>query len=291
MKTRTGSFPIGFRRGWSSWQQDLPGLLRWAVSSQFELLDVTGANPSDISAVQSAGLAVGSVDLLKAGEITHPDPVLRKELIAANIAHVKQCAALGARIFFTVVGGEAGKPRGENYKIAVEAFAPIAEAAASAGASIAVEGYPGGAPHFALLCTTPETCRAMLKDIPRGLAINYDPSHLIRLGVDHIRFLKEFAGHVVHVHGKDTELFPEAEYEFGLYQPGAFSAGHGFGAHVWRYTIPGHGTARWTEICKTLVSAGYRGAISVELEDENFNGSEAGEKAGLVRSLEFLSGA
>jgi sugar phosphate isomerase/epimerase len=291
MPTRTGSFQIGVRRGWSDWQKDLPGLCDWVKGAGFAALDVGRATQEVVSTVTALGLALGTVDLLQFGEITHPDPGKRKEIVAANVAYVKQAAALGAKIFFTIVGGDPEKKRSENYRIAVEAFSPITEAAASVGAVVAVEGYPGGIPHLALLCTTPETCRAFLKDIPRGLALNYDPSHLIRLGVDHLRFLKEFAGQVAHVHGKDTELFPEAAYEFGLYQPSAFSPGHGFGEQAWRYTIPGHGVARWTEIFKTLKAAGYRGLVCIELEDENFNGTEAGEKAGLIHSLEFLRGA
>jgi hypothetical protein len=35
---------------------------------------------------------------------------------------------------------------------------------------------------------------------------------------------------------------------------------------------------------------GYKGTISVELEDMNFNGSEAGEKRGLIASRDFLVG-
>jgi sugar phosphate isomerase/epimerase len=291
MQTRTGSFSIGFRRGWSQWQKDLPGLAAWAKANQFASLDLGVATAADVSTVTKAGLRVGSVDLIQMGEITHPDTGKRKEIIEANVAYVKESADRGSKIFFTVVGADPTKKRSENYRIAVESFAPIAEAAAAVGASIAVEGYPGGPPHLALLCTTPETFRAFLKDLPRGIAINYDPSHLIRLGVDHIRFLKEFAGQVVHVHGKDTELFPEAVYELGLFQPSAFVEGHGFGEHTWRYTIPGHGVARWTEIFKTLASAGYDGLVSIELEDENFNDTEAGEKAGLVHSLNFLNGA
>lgn len=291
MPTRTGSFPIGFRRGWGQWQKDLAAALAWARENHFESYDLGLATSADITAVKASGLALGSVDLMHAGEITHPDEGKRRDVIAANVTYVKQCAAAGAKIFFTVVGGDPAKKRSENYKIAVESFSPVAEAAAAVGAAVAVEGYPGGPPHLALLCTTPETCRAILKHIPRGMAINYDPSHLIRLGVDHLRFLKEFAGHVVHVHGKDTELFPEAVYELGLYQPSAFSAGHGFGEYAWRYTIPGHGVARWTEILKTLSANQYRGLVSVELEDENFNGTEAGDKAGLINSLNFLTGA
>jgi sugar phosphate isomerase/epimerase len=291
MPTRTGSFSIGFRRGWGPWQKELPSLCSWAKSNGFESLDLGHATAADIKTVTDAGLKLGSVDLIQMGEITHADTGKRKEVVAANVAYVKESAARGVKVFFTVVGGDGSKKRAENYKIAVESFAPIAEAAASVGASIAVEGYPGGPPHFSLLCTTPETFRAFLKDLQHGIAINYDPSHLIRLGVDHIRFLKEFAGNVVHVHGKDTELFPEAVYEMGIYQPSAFAEPHGFGEQIWRYTIPGHGVARWTEICKTLKSAGYAGLVSIELEDENFNGSEAGEKAGLIHSLNFLIGA
>jgi sugar phosphate isomerase/epimerase len=289
--TRTGSFKIGFRRGWSDWQKNLPSLCAWAKSVGFESLDLNVITPEDASTVASAGLMLGTADLIQMGEITHPDEGKRKEIIAANVGYVKSAAALGVKTFFTVMGGDREKKRAENYRIAVEAFAPIAQAAADAGAVIAAEGYPGGPPHFTMLFTTPETVRALLKDIPRGLAINYDPSHLIRLGVDHIRFLKEFLPSVVHVHGKDTELFPEAMYEFGIYQPSAFKPAHPFGEQIWRYTLPGHGIARWTEIFAILHTVNYRGLVSIEMEDENFNTSEAGEKAGLQSAMAFLRSA
>ena len=292
MPTRTGHFPIGFRRGGSDWQKaDLSSLADWAKQNGFEAIDLGRANSADVQTLKSAGLGVGSVDLIQAGEITHPDAAKRRDIISANVAYVKEAAAWGAKIFFTIIGGEPGKKRAENYRIAVESFSPIAEAAAAVGATLVIEGYPGRAPDLALLCTTPETYRALLKDLPRGTAINYDPSHLVRLGVDHIRFLKEFVASVRHVHAKDTEIFPEAIYELGLYQPSAFHSAHRFGEHVWRYTIPGHGVVRWPEIFSTLKSAAYGGIVSIELEDENFNGTEAGEKAGLIHSLAFLRGA
>ena len=292
METKTGSLPIGFRQGGSAWQTtDIAALAAWAKASGFAAVDLGRFSPASVQALAAADLRLGSVDLLRFGEITHPDAGKRREVIAANVAHIANAAASGARVFFTIVGADPAKTRGENYRIAVEAFAPIAQAAVNAGATVAVEGYPGDAPHYALLCTSPETCRAFLRDIPRGISINYDPSHLIRLGIDHIRFLGEFLPHVTHVHGKDTELLAEAAYEFGLYQPSAFTPPHRFGAHAWRYTIPGRGQARWTDIFNMLKAAGYRGIVSVELEDENFNGTEAGEKAGLLQSLAFLSGA
>jgi sugar phosphate isomerase/epimerase len=293
MPTRTGNFALGFRRGWSDWQKnDLKALAAWAKQNGFDRIDLGRATKEDMDTLRAAGLDAGSVDLVDFGKIMATDAGQRKEAIEKNVAYVKEAAAAGAKVFFTcIIPGDPAKKRSENYALAVETFAPIANACDAAGACLAIEGWPGGGPHLANLCCNPETYRAFIKDLGcKSTGVNYDPSHLIRMGIDHIRFLREFAPRVWHVHAKDTELIPEAVYELGLYQGSAFAKGHGFGEHVWRYTIPGQGCARWVEICSILKSAGYKGALSVELEDENFNGSEAGEKAGLLHSLAFLKG-
>jgi sugar phosphate isomerase/epimerase len=293
MGTRTGNFPIGFRRGWSDWQKkDLKALAQWSKSSGFDRIDLGAATADDIKTLRAAGLDIGSADLLDFGAVMHNDEGKRKECIAKNVAYVKEAAAAGAKVFFTcIIPGDPAKKRAENYKLAIESFAPIAKAADEAGAGVAIEGWPGGGPHLGNLCCTPETYRSFIKDLGcKSTGINYDPSHLIRLGVDHVRFLNEFAGKVWHVHAKDTEVMSEAVYEFGLYQGSVFQKGHGFGEHTWRYTLPGHGCARWGEIFKILKGANFKGAVCVELEDENFNGSEDGEKAGLIHSLNFLKG-
>jgi sugar phosphate isomerase/epimerase len=290
MATRSG-FPIGFRRGWTDWQKnDLTALVAWAKQSGFDALDLTRATVNDIKTITGAGLRLGSVDLLDFGNLLHVDAGKRKELVAQNVAYVKEIAATGAKHFFSVViPGDPARKRSENYALMLESYGPIAEACANAGAALAVEGWPGGPPYFASLVCTPETVRSFLKDLGKGAGLNYDPSHLIRLGVDHVRFLKEFAPHVKHVHAKDTDVDAEALYEFGT-QPATFATPHGFGEWTWRYTIPGHGLARWNEVVSVLKSSGYAGAISVELEDEHFNGTEAGERAALVHSLNFLKG-
>jgi sugar phosphate isomerase/epimerase len=291
MKTRTGNFPIGFRLGWSEWYKNLPALAAWAKESSFEAIDLGAYSPEASNALQSAGLKVGTVDLLSFGKLSSTDEGARRELIAKNIEYIQTTAAAGAKLFFTIIPGEPGKPRSENYKLAVETFQPLAEAADKAGATIVIEGYPGGPPHYAVLCCTPESCRAILRDCGPGMGLNYDPSHLIRLGVDPIRFLNEFVPYIHHVHGKDTELFAEAQYEFGIYQDSVFQKPHGFGQNVWRYTIPGHGQMPWSTAFAILKEAEYDGVVSIELEDEHYNGSEAGERAGLLASLDFLKNA
>lgn len=288
MHTTTGQFPIAFRRGWSDWQKkDAASLAKWTSENGFSAIDLMNVSAKDFEILAQHKLSIGSVDLLDFGAIMSADAGKRKDILAKNIEYVKETAKLGAKVFFTcIIPGDPSKPRNENYMLAVECFSPIGEACRSAGASMAIEGWPGGGPHFGNLCCTPETLRPFLKDVP-GAAVNYDPSHLIRLGVDHIRFLNEFAPHVKHVHAKDTTTFPDAQYEVGS-MSAAFLKGHGFGETTWRYCIPGHGEAKWKQIVQILQSTGYRGAVSIELEDENYNGGEAGEKLALTTTREFL---
>lgn len=291
MKTRTGNFPIGFRLGWTDWYKNFPACVAFAKEGGFEHIDIGAYSPETSNTLQASGLKIGTVDLLNFGKLSSPDEGIRKELIAKNVDYIKSTAAAGAKLFFTIVPGEQGKPRAENYKLAVETFQPMAEAADKAGATIVIEGYPGGPPHYAVLCCTPESCRSILRDVGPGMGLNFDPSHLIRLGVDPLRFLHEFLPHIHHVHGKDTELFPEAQYEFGIYQDSVFQKSYAFGQNIWRYTIPGHGQFGWSTAFEILHDSGYEGVVSVELEDDHFNGTEDGEKAGLLTSLSFLRGA
>jgi sugar phosphate isomerase/epimerase len=285
MATRTGNFAIGIRRLGSDWCKDTRSLCAWLKQNGFDAIDLHNDNPDDIKAVQAAGLRVGTVDLKNWWNLIDADPGKRKENIAVCVQSIKDAAALGVKLHFTVVRPvDPQKSVLENYKVAVETYAPVGEAAAAVGGAIVLEGWPGSGENLAC---NPETYRAFLKDV-KGSAINFDPSHLIRMGIDHVRFIREFAPHVRHVHGKDTELFADALYELGNIQSSAFGKPHGWGSHVWRYTIPGHGCAQWVEIFRALKQANYSGVVSVELEDENFNGSEQGEKDGFVHSLNFL---
>ncbi|MEP6984108.1 MAG: hypothetical protein ABI970_00820, partial [Chloroflexota bacterium] len=65
MKTRTGSFPIGVRRGWSDWQKDLSGMIAWAKESGLEVIDVGRDAERVGQQLVDAGLRIGSVDLLE----------------------------------------------------------------------------------------------------------------------------------------------------------------------------------------------------------------------------------
>jgi sugar phosphate isomerase/epimerase len=290
MKTRTGGFPIGFRRGGSEWQRDLGALIAWAQEHDLVVIDLGRDADQSAPAVASAGLRIGSVDLANTKEMISPDRGKRREASAQNADFVRACRAAykGPLNFFLVMLPEDPQlPRAENFGYMVESFGELAPVLEENNARLAIEGWPGpGA-----LCCTPEAYRAFFQELPSSaMGINYDPSHLVRQGIDPLRFLREFIDRVGHIHGKDTELLAENLYEFGNEQPPTFAQRIRYGSLHWRYTIPGHGCVRWTETFRILQAHQYAGCVSIELEDANFNGTTDGEQFGILQGARFLQG-
>jgi sugar phosphate isomerase/epimerase len=288
MKTNSGSFPIGFRRGWSDWQKDLAEVIAWAVAHDLEVIDLGKDGDRAAEEVFDVGLKVGSVDLLEWQGMISADKAKRAEAVARNAEYVRACAAHGSMNHFIVMLPEQPElPRAENFDYMIESFGELAPVLEEHDAHIVIEGWPGpGA-----LCCTPEGYRAFFNEIPsKSLGINYDPSHLIRMDIDPLRFLQEFGERVFHAHGKDTAWLPENLYEYGSELPPIFAKPIPFGSLHWRYTIPGHGVMRWSEAFRILEEKGYTGCVSVELEDASFNGSTNGEKLGILQGACFLKG-
>lgn len=288
MQTRTGQFPIGFRKGNSQWQNDLEALISWSMANDLQVMDLNGDASKDLSTVIQSGMRVGSVDLLNVKGMISPDKGKRSIAVAQNIEYVKACASFGPVVFFLVMLPECPElPRKENFTYMVDSFSALAPVLESLKCHIAIEGWPGpGA-----LCCTPESLRAFFQQCPSSsMGINYDPSHLIRMGIDPLKFLREFGERIVHLHGKDTELLSENLYVYGHEQPATFEPGFAFGGWSWRYTIPGHGCMRWGAALKLLQELQYLGSISIELEDANFNGTTAGEQLGILKGVQFLAG-
>jgi sugar phosphate isomerase/epimerase len=288
MYTRTGNFPIGFRKLWMDWHKDLEGLLEWATHNRLAVIDlgqdgdVTGQKALD------AGLKIGSIDLQDGQALLSPDKAKRHEAVAKNTEYIKRCAKYGTvNYFLALIPEDATRPRKENFGYAVESFIALVPTLEEAKARIVIEGWPGPG----VLACTPEGYRGFFHEVSsETMGVNYDPSHLIRMGIDPLRFLEEFKKRVYHVHGKDCEIMSENIYEYGTEQEPTFGKPVNFGGMHWRYTIPGHGQTRWTKVFEVLKDVGYKGAVSIELEDAKFNGTEEGEKMGIMQGAIFLSG-
>ncbi len=290
-QTRTGDFPIGLRLTGTLAARPVAETAAWARANGFGCVDIYANQCSTIPAWEQAGMPVGTIDLF-GNEWTgmlSADAGKRRATVALAVQAVRASAAAGAKILFGVMLAEDVKlPRKETFGYMVESYGQIGNVLKETGTRLAIEGWPGCNAH----CCTPESYRAFLKEMNSdAFGINYDPSHLIRMGIDSLRFLEEFGEQVVHMHGKDTWLDAERVYELGREQDPVFVKGFPWGGSFWRYTVPGHGIAPWTKLLEILVRKGYKGAVSIELEDVNFNGALDGEQRGFIASRDFLQTA
>lgn len=288
MTTRTGNFPIGFYVKQLTWKSDLLAVARWATANGFEFLDLDEDADETAQLLTGAGFAVGAADLIGREQLTSADAATRRAGVRRAADYLRAAAAGGARIFnICAIPEDASLPRADNLERFVASLRELVPVFEDTGSCLAIEGWPGpGA-----LATTPESYQAVLDGCESAaIGINYDPSHLIATGIDPVRFVREFAAHVRHAHGKDTEISPAAQYRYGIRQPPLAKPAR-FADNHWRYTIPGHGEMRWTAAFAALSAAGYRGGIAIELEDQHFNGSEEGEKAGLRAGGALLASA
>ena len=125
--TRTGTFPIGFRRVWSPWQRDLPTLLAWTKQAGFSFIDLGNDADTIGQAVLDAGLKIGSADLPEWQQLLSADHAKRVAAVAKNSAYIAACAALGVRKFFIVMLPEnPNLSRKENFNYLVESLNELA---------------------------------------------------------------------------------------------------------------------------------------------------------------------
>ena len=242
---------------------------------------------------EAAGLAVGTFDVghVQVARMFSRDEAKRAEAAENVRSAIRKAAALGGSLCFMCLKPEdPAMPRHESFELFKEMFPPLLDEAEREGVAVVLEGWPGNAPYYPTIGCTPEMLRKMFEAVPSpALRLNYDPSHLIRLGIDHARFLREFAGRIGHVHAKDCAVIPENVYLYGRHQPPAFGHSIKSGEGPWRYTIPGEGEADWGKIAFELELAGYRGAVTIELEDHRYQGSVEAHRRGLLKALNHLS--
>lgn len=281
---------------------DLTAIVEWAGIAGYQALEVAAwpargdrpftathiavesltAHRADIIRGQfdDAGLALSSLAFYDNN--LHPDPVER----AAINQHVRACisaaALLGCPTVGTFVGRNPSLSVADNLADAEQVFAPLVAYAGELGVKIIVEncvmegwhpdGYPGN------LAYSPELWEWMFSI---GLYLNFDPSHLVWMGIDPVTALRPYVDHIPHAQAKDIQLFPELRNRYGW--PGkAVSRDDAWDVGWWRYRVPGLGEIDWKRIIDTLYEGGFDGVLSVEHEDPVWGGTEERIKTGLI---------
>lgn len=211
----------------------------------------------------------------------HPDPAERERVNA----HVRRCidaaALLGSPTVGTFVGRDPSRSVRENLAQAEEVFKPLVDHAGEQDVKIVIEncvmegwhpdGYPGN------LAYSPELWEWMFD---QGLYLNYDPSHLLWMGIDPIDAILPYFDHIPLAQAKDIQLFPEKRSRWGW--PGkALERDDPWDVGWWRYRVPGLGDVDWRRLVDVMYEHGYDGVLSVEHEDPVWGGTEEKVKVGL----------
>ncbi len=203
-----------------------------------------------------------------------PDPAERE----AAHAHLRLCidaaAELGGVPVGTFIGRDPGRTVAENLRQAEQAFPPLVDYAGERGVKLMIENcvmegwHPDGAPGN--LAYSPELWEWMFA---LGLHLNFDPSHLLWLGIDPVAALKPYVDRVAHAHAKDAEVFPAERNRYGFFGRLGSREQDPWDMGWWRYRLPGSGEVDFRRYLDTLYEGGFDGVLSVEHEDPIWGGN------------------
>ena len=288
-------------------EASLGELAQWAAADGFDSLEVSawprngpGAGPSHLDPSDFAGGAEDEVrQILSDTGVTisalgyyennlHYDPDRRSQIHE----HLKRCVDAASRLDLasvgTFIGRDVTKSVAENLTVAERVLLPLVEYAGERGVTLAVEncpmegwhpdGYPGN------LAYSPELWEWMFA---LGFKLNYDPSHLVWLGIDPAEALLPYVSNLALVQAKDTEIDVAARNRFGVFGK-TIGRDSEWDVGWWRYRVPGRGSVDWRRVVDILHEGGYTGDVSVEHEDPVWGGEPQRVQEGLRIARETL---
>ncbi len=251
-------------------------------------IDVDQLDDAAVAAIQELQRRSG-VHISALGYYSNPLSPDRDEA-ATCIAHLRKVMAAAARLGIGTVTSFIGRDWRasveDNWPRFLEVWRPLVAEAAQLGLKVGIENcpmlftmdeWPGGKN----LARSPDIWRRMFADLPQGcFGLNFDPSHLVWQGIDHLAPLREFAGRLHHVHAKDVKMDRARLAEVGiLATPLQFH----------QPVLPGRGEIDWPRFIAALQAVGYDGPVCVEVEDRAFEADLASRQDALRRTQEVLA--
>lgn len=167
----------------------------------------------------------------------------------------------------------------EGFERIAELWLPILDEFERQGTVLAFEVHPS---EIAYDYYTLKKLMDVLKE-HSSFCLNYDASHILWQGLNPVLFAREFADRIVNVHIKDVKIKLDGKSSvLGSHLP------FGDSRRGWDFRTPGHGDVPFEEIIRELNYSGYRGALTVEWEDNGMNRySGAKEALEYVKKLDF----
>ncbi|MEE1736680.1 sugar phosphate isomerase/epimerase [Streptomyces sp. BE147] len=285
----TGCLP-----GW-----DLDHIAAWASTAGYETLEVAvwpSDRASEGSHLHVADFTSDQVDDTKASlekhglEISalayfennlHPDPARRQEVRGHLKKAIDSAQKLGVPHVGTWIGRDWTASISDNIQEAERILPELVEYAGERGVKLlvencAVEGWhPDGYP--ANLAYSPELWEWMFS---LGFYLNWDPSHLVWLGIDPVGTIAPYIDRIAHAQAKDVEIDTAARQRYGFY--GRVDKGDTpWDMGWWRYRMPGLGEIDWKRTVDRLYELGFTGTLAVEHEDPVWGGDDERVTQGL----------
>jgi len=198
---------------------------------------------------------------------------------------IRVAALLGVNQVNTFTGRDQLKTVDENWEMFLRTWRPLVKFAEDHGVRIGIEDCPmlfseSEEPYGQNLATTPKTWDRMFNDIPSdSFGLCFDPSHLIIQRIDYLRAAEEFIEKMFHFHAKDLRIDDDDLYQCGvLANPGDSTIP----------TIPGNGDVDWRALLAILKRGGFKGSISVEVEDRTYEGTLQSRKQAVCQAASHL---
>jgi sugar phosphate isomerase/epimerase len=230
-----------------------------------------------VAKARDRGLFVASITLT--GNQLDPDGDKRKELRDRTRQFAAAVGAEQVPILVIFPGRNGSVPEDDNYKAFADHVNALIDATAAGGPDFAIENWPG--PKSDYIATTPAGWSQLFSLIPDPrFGVEFDPSHLIRLGIDPYAGFDGVKDRLKILHGKDTSIDAARLQAVGY---------HGTG--WWRYRLPGDGLLDWGRFLTQARGHGFDGTISIEHEDSDYGWPRKDLEArrqGERRALRFL---
>lgn len=249
-------------------------------------IDVDGLGKAQAGEIVDA-LAAKGIEISGLGYYPNPlhsDAAHREEVIGHLKKVITAAGLMGVKVVNTFVGGDRALDVDDNWARAEAIFPDIVAHARDSGVTLAFENcpmifsgdeWPGG--HN--IAYSPRIWRRIFESWD-GVGMNFDPSHLVLQMIDQGRFIREFGARFAHVHAKDLMIDRD-----GLYERGILSAGMG-----WQVPrLCGLGDVDWPDFFSQLYRVGYDGAVIIEHEDRDFEGTDEKVKKGFRLARDVLS--
>lgn len=267
----------------------LAEVVDFAASAGFDAIEIdVGGHIKTPDKVQAA-VALARDHNLYVSSITYfgnqldADSAKRSELRTRTEEFAHAIGEADVPIFVIFPGRDDNADDEANYDDFAEFTNLLIAKTTSSGLTFAIENWPGPKDNF--VGTTPRGWQELFKRIPnRRFGLEFDPSHLIRIGVDPYAAMDAVKDRIAILHAKDTAIDAAAQQAVGY---------HGKG--WWQYKLPGQGLLDWPRFLRQARTNGFAGSLSIEHEDaaygwpgKDLEARREGERLGLAYLRDVL---